>query len=127
MPRIPAISEAEARVMQVLWARSPLTAAQIIEGLDAQSSWKPQTIKTLIARLVSKGVVGFEKDGKAYRYRPLVEQETFRRAQRKTFLRRFYGGALRPMLAAFIEEENLTAEDLAELRQMLDRKERKQP
>lgn len=124
MARGPRISEAETQVMRVLWERSPLTASQIIETLSGQVEWKPKTVKTLIARLVSKQVVGFERDGKAYRYRPLVRREAFHKAQRKSFLRRFYGGALKPMLAAFIEEEKLTPDEIAELRKLLDRKER---
>lgn len=124
MARGPRISEAETQVMRVLWERSPLTASQIIETLSGQVEWKPKTVKTLIARLVSKQVVGFERDGKAYRYRPLVRREAFHTAQRKSFLRRFYGGALKPMLAAFIEEEELTPDEIAELRKLLDRKER---
>lgn len=127
MPRIPRISDAESQIMKVLWARSPATAGQVIEALADKTRWKPKTIKTLIARLVGKQVVGFRKSGKAYEYYPLIEEAVFRRAQRKSFLGRFYGGALRPMLAAFIEEEPLSPEDIAELRAMLERKGRSEP
>lgn len=122
MPLIPRISEAETKVMETVWARSPITAAEIIDALAGQSDWKPKTIKTLIARLVQKQVLGFRKQGKAYLYYPLVERDSFSRAQRRSFLSRFYGGALKPMLAAFIEEEDLSSEEITELRQLLKRK-----
>jgi BlaI family transcriptional regulator, penicillinase repressor len=127
MPRVPRISEAEAEVMKVLWARSPVTAGEIIDALAGKTAWKPKTIKTLLARLVCKRAVGHSKSGKAYAYHPLIDAETFGRAQRKSLLGRVYGGALAPMLAAFIAEEPLSPDDIAELRALLDRKERGRP
>ncbi len=123
MPDLPRISEAESHVMQVLWAKSPATAGEIIDALAGRFAWKPKTVKSLIARLVRKKAIGFVRDGKAYHYTPLVNEEAYHRAQRRSLLRRFYGGALKPMLAAFIEDENLSREDIAELRTLLDRKE----
>ena len=118
------ISEAESVVMEVVWARSPVTAAEIIDSLAGRTEWKPKTIKTLIARLVRKKALGFDKSGKAYAYFPLVARDNFSRAERRSFLSRFYGGALAPMLAAFIKEEELSPEEIAELKRLLDRKEK---
>lgn len=127
MPRSPRVTEAETQVMKVLWTRSPATAGEIIAALAGNTRWKPKTVKTLITRLVQKQAVGFTKTGKAYEYYPLLDEATFSRGQRKSFLRRFYGGALAPMLAAFIEEERLSRDDITELRELLDRKERNEP
>jgi BlaI family penicillinase repressor len=110
--------------MKVLWERSPQTANEVAEALDSQTDWKPKTVKTLLSRLVQKKALGFEQAGKAYRYRPLVSEEACARVRRRTLLQRVYDGALTPMLAAFIEDEDLTPEDIAELRRLLDRKER---
>ena len=123
MKTTPQISEAEWLVMKVLWERSPRTANDVTEALDSQTDWKPKTIKTLLSRLVQKKALGFKRSGKAYLYRPLVSEEACARARRRTLLRRVYDGAITPMLAAFIEDEELTAEDIAELRRLLDRKE----
>ena len=123
MKSMPRISEAEWLVMKVLWGHSPQTANEVTEVLESQTDWKPKTVKTLLSRLVQKKALGFERAGKAYRYRPLVSEEACARARRRTLLRRVYDGALTPMLAAFIEDEDLTLEDIAELRRLLDRKE----
>lgn len=123
MKSTPRISEAEWLVMKVLWEHSPRTANEVAEVLDGQTDWKPKTIKTLLSRLVQKKALGFERAGKAYRYRPLVSEEACARLRRRTLLRRVYDGALTPMLAAFIEDEDLTPEEIAELRRLLDRKE----
>lgn len=123
MKPMPRISEAEWLVMKVLWGRSPQTANEVAAALGDQTAWKPKTIKTLLSRLVQKQALGFEQTGKAYHYRPLVTEETCARARRRTLLQRVYDGALTPMLAAFIEDEELTPEEIAELRRLLDRKE----
>ena len=70
-----------------------------------------------------KGALEFEPSDKAYLYRPLVTEETCARVRRRTLVKRVYDGAITPMLAAFIEDENLTPEEIAELRRLLDRKE----
>jgi BlaI family penicillinase repressor len=120
---MPRISEAEWLVMKVLWERSPQAANEVTEALRSQTDWKPKTVKTLLSRLVQKKALGFERAGKAYHYRPLVSEEACARARRRTLLQRVYDGALTPMLAAFIEDEELTPEEIAELRRLLDRKE----
>jgi len=121
---MPPISEAEWLVMKVLWKRSPQTANEVADALDSHTKWKPKTVKTLLSRLVQKRALGFERAGKAYRYRPLVSADACARSRRRTLLRRVYDGAVTPMLAAFIEDEDLTPQDIAELRRLLDRKER---
>ena len=116
----PRISDAEWLVMQTVWGRSPITAAEVIEALAPATTWKPKTTMTLLNRLVKKGVLGFEKKGRAYHYHPLVEQDECVKAENRSFLQRVYGGALKPMLADFLEEADLSKEDIEELKQMLD-------
>jgi len=118
----PKISEAEWAVMKVLWDKSAATANEVVEALSDTSSWKPKTIRTLINRLVAKEAVGFEKNGRVYRYYPLVTQVQCVHAETISFLSRAGGTALKPMLAAFIEEQQLSAEDVAELKQILEKK-----
>ncbi len=124
MERIPNISEAEWQVMQALWERSPMTAHGVVEALEGTVSWSPRTIKTLLNRLVKKRALGFEQEGRQYQYYPLVTADECARAERQSFLRRVYGGSLTPMLAHFIEDVDLTDEDVRELRTMLDKKRR---
>lgn len=121
MKKVPRISESEWQVMKVLWDRSPLSASEVVDAL-AGTQWKPKTIKTLLNRLVQKKAVGFEQEGRAYRYYPLVAEQACVRAESRSFLRRVYGGALMPMLAAFLEEEQLTSEEIKELKKILDGK-----
>ena len=120
MKRTPKISEAEWEVMKVLWERSPRTANDIVKELTGKTPWKRETIRTLINRLVGKKVLKFEKKGRQYHYYPRVSEAECIRAETASFVRRFGGGSIEPMLAAFVEEKELSAENIARLRQILD-------
>lgn len=122
MKKIPKISESEWLVMRVLWSKSPLAAQEVFEQLDATTKWKPKTIKTLIDRLVKKGAVKYEKDGRRYLYYPAVGREECVTTERKSFIKRVYGGISKPMLAAFLEDAELSADDIAELKNILEQK-----
>ena len=125
MENRPKISDAEWQVMKVLWAKSPITANEIIEQLEDDQTWKPKTIRTLINRLVGKEAVSFKKDGRQYLYYPLLPEEDCIREEAKSFLSRIRGSALKPMLAAFIEEQRLTKEEIDDLKKILEQKEGK--
>jgi BlaI family penicillinase repressor len=122
MKTLPKISESEWLVMQVLWEKNPLTANEIVEKLSGKTKWKPKTIKTLITRLTNKGAIKFEKEGRLYKYRPAVSKEDCVRMERRSFVRRVYGGISKPMVAAFLEDAKLSAEDISELKKILEQK-----
>ena len=121
MSNKPKISEAEWEVMKVLWNRSPVTANEVISALSGKTAWNPRTIRTLINRLVAKKALGFEKTGRQYRYHPLVSEEASVQTETKSFLERVNGGTLKPILAAFLEEQKLTPDEIAELKEILDK------
>ncbi len=121
----PKISEAEWEVMRVLWNESPLTANKIVEKLTATTRWKATTTRTLINRLVEKNVLGYEKKGREYHYYPLVAEVDCIRTESNSFLRRVYRGALSPILSAFMENEELSPEDIEALKRILQKKGRK--
>ncbi len=119
MKKTPNVSEAEWEVMKVLWKSAPATANDIVKKLSGKTHWKRETIRTLINRLVQKKAVGFEKKGRQYHYFPLVTEGECVRAETKSFLKRFGGGSVEPMLATFVEEQNLSPEKISKLRRIL--------
>jgi BlaI family transcriptional regulator, penicillinase repressor len=121
---IPRISEAEWQVMKALWGKGSATANEVVEALAGATAWKPKTIRTLLNRLVQKKALGYKKDGREYLYHPLIKEDACVRAESRSFLQRVYGGAVTPMLAAFLESENLSAGEIAELKRILDQKKR---
>ncbi len=122
MSNTPSISAAEWMVMQVLWRAAPLTAIEVAEALEGQIDWHPKTVRTLLGRLVAKGALDREKRGGALRFSPMVTEEQCVRDESRTFLERCFAGMAQPMLAHFIKHEDLTPQDIASLRAMLDRK-----
>jgi len=124
MKTLPRISESEWLVMRVLWSKGALTSNEVVKELTGSTKWKPKTIKTLITRLMNKGAIKFKKEGRKYRYYPVISEAECVGAQRRSFVRRVYGGTMKPMLAAFLEDANLSSEDIIELKKILDQKER---
>lgn len=109
--------------MRVVWEKSPATASVILERLIAKDpTWHPKTAKTLLARLVKKGALEYESSGRAYQYRPLVTKSECVRSEGRTFVERVFGGALKPMLAHFVEEADLGPDDIRELESLLRKK-----
>jgi len=118
----PRISETEWEIMRVVWADHPITAADIISRLSAADpTWHPKTARTLLARLVDKKALDYSERGRSYVYEPRVSEAECIAAASGSFLERVFGGSLKPMLAHFIEHRRLSAQDLAELRALLDK------
>ena len=109
--------------MKPLWAKSPQTGNQIVEALSGVTHWSPKTVKTLLNRLVQKKALGFDRQGREYLYYPLVDREACARVESRNFLKRVFDGAVRPMMAALIENEDLSQDDIRELKRILKKKE----
>lgn len=113
------ISEAESAVMAVLWARSPLTAQDVIDSIPAERGWSGNTVKTLLARLVAKKAVAHEADGRRYLYRPLLVRSDYVAGESRRLIDRFFGGRLTPLVAHLAERDALSAEEIAEIETLL--------
>ena len=112
------ISDSELEVMRVLWdADSALPVAEIRRILQARRGWESTTIKTLVQRLVNKGAVLQEKRGVFY-YSPLVSEEEYNSWATEKLLKRLYHGRARDLAAALVNAEELTKDDIDELRKM---------
>jgi BlaI family transcriptional regulator, penicillinase repressor len=123
--KVPSISEAEWEVMNVLWQKWPQTANDVITSLQGQKDWKAKTVRTLLDRLVQKGVVHVDKEHRVYTFHPLYSQDDCQRAEAESFIKRIYGGTVKSMLVQFIEEDSLSEEDIEELKSILDEKPKK--
>ena len=116
------ITEAEWLIMKILWVDGTLTSLEIIESLKTNSTWSPTTIQTFISRLVKKGAVGVIKESKSYRYYPIVLEEQLRKEETGNLIDKIYNGSKKLFLKSFINDVDLTEEDIQELKKMLDNK-----
>ena len=121
MAPIPQISDAEWEVMKALWSAPDLTAGQIVDLVAADQKWRPRTIKTLLARLVKKGAVAMEADGRRFVYRARVQRDAVIRRETKSFLSRVFDGAAAPAIVHFLDNAKLSPEEIQKLRDRLDR------
>jgi BlaI family transcriptional regulator, penicillinase repressor len=117
---LPQISDAELVVMKVVWDQAPVTANVVVRDLADRRRWKPKTIHTLLSRLVKKGALEFDKKGREYHFRPLVEEDEYVHAASRSFLSRFFDGEVAPFLACLMEREKLSRAEIEELRRILD-------
>src|SRR3954465_1343797 len=121
MPRLPQISDAEWDVIKVLWDRGEASAQDVTEALAVGRNWRPQTVKTLLNRLVKKGAVAYAEEGRRFIYRPKISRDAVARAESRSFLSRVFDGAVTPALVHFLKLGNLSSADIDELKRTLDR------
>ncbi|EQB03467.1 BlaI/MecI/CopY family transcriptional regulator [Sphingobium indicum] len=113
------ISEAELVVMEALWERAPQTAADVADRVAAGRDWSVQTVKTLLSRLMAKDVIAADQDGRRFLYRPLVAREEYVASESGRLVNRLFGGRVSPLVAQLASQDQLTAEDIAELEEIL--------
>ncbi|MFD1105511.1 BlaI/MecI/CopY family transcriptional regulator [Sphingobium olei] len=113
------ISEAELVVMEALWEQSPLTAAEVADRVTQDRDWSVQTVKTLLSRLMAKDVIGADQDGRRFLYRPLVARDDYVAGESGRLVNRLFGGRVSPLVAQLASQDQLTAEDIAELEEIL--------
>lgn len=110
------ISEAELEVMKVIWnEKRPVTSLDIGEAFETKG-WKKTTIGTFLTRLVEKGALSAEKQGKLYYYTPLISQRDYRKSQTKNLISSLYGGSIRDFAVSLFEEQSISDEELKELK-----------
>ncbi|MBB5707007.1 BlaI/MecI/CopY family transcriptional regulator [Sphingopyxis panaciterrulae] len=112
-------SESEMQVLTALWEESPQTAAELTQRIGAANGWTQATVKTLIARLVQKGAVTAEADGRRYLYRPAIARADAVGAESQRFVDRLFGGRVGPMIAHLAEREALSDADIEEIEALL--------
>ncbi|MDY5956079.1 MAG: BlaI/MecI/CopY family transcriptional regulator [Frisingicoccus sp.] len=119
MKNLPQISEAEYEVMKIVWENAPISTNEITERLVNASSWSPKTIQTLIKRLVNKGALSYEKEGRVFVYTPLVQEKEYVGEKSRSFLKQFYKGNITAMVSAFLEDDALSKDEIDSLRALL--------
>ena len=119
------ISEAEHAVMEALWTRAPLTAAEVCEEVCTDRDWTLATVKTLLSRLVAKRAVTTEADGKRFLYSPAIPRARYLGGESRRLVDRLFGGRAASLVAHLAADEALTDADIAEIEALLETLKRK--
>lgn len=121
MPAAPDISDSEWAIMEALWESSPQTASEVTKTLRTTMNWAENTVRTLLTRLVEKGALKTSENASGTRtFIPAVKREACVRAESQSFLDRVFGGAAKPLLVHFAQNTKLTADEVKELKKLLD-------
>lgn len=115
----PRISAAESQIMEALWARSPLSADEIVTLVGAAQNWGEATVKTLINRLLKKKALASERAGGRAAYRPLVSRPDYLTGESQGLLDRLFGGELAPLVAHYARHRPLSPQEVAELKRLI--------
>lgn len=123
MPRKPSetLTEAELRIMRVLWRRGSGTVQQILDALEEKPPLAYNSVLTTIRVLEKKGYVEHSKDGRAHIYLPVVEQQEAQRSEIRHLAGRFFRNSHDALVLNILEDRGISPKELARLRQMLDR------
>jgi len=118
------LTEAELRIMQVLWQKGPGTVQQILDSFPAEPALAYNTVLTTIRILERKGYVGHDKDGRAHIFRPLVKQDEASRSEIRHLVSRFFRNSHEDLVLNILEDRGIASEELDRLRKMLETKTR---
>lgn len=116
------ISDSELEVMKVLWELGVCTSPKIIEELTQKTKWGKTTIKTLISRLVSKGAIEqLKQEGQLYSYKALITEKEYKKIENENFLAKLYKGSVNNMLLNFVDQKQISKDDLKRLLEMIEK------
>jgi predicted transcriptional regulator len=113
------ISDAEHAVMEVLWDEAPLAASDVAERVRPDRDWSIRTVKTLLSRLLAKGALVHEEEGRRYLYRPTLSRDDFVARESTRMLDRMFGGRVTPLVAHLAERNQLSRKDIEEIEALL--------
>jgi BlaI family transcriptional regulator, penicillinase repressor len=116
----PTLTEAEFRLMEVLWQKGPATVQQVLDALPEKEPLAYNSVLTTIRILEKKGYVKHEKDGRAHVYSPLVERREATRSEISRLANRFFGDSQELLVLNILEDRGMDAAELNRLRKMLE-------
>lgn len=115
------LTEAEWELMKIIWRENPISARQVLDAVRQEKDWAYSTVKTMLDRLVEKGVLDSEMQGNAAFYRPLLSQEKARRSAVGSLVEKAFDGAFGHFMAFLLEEKKLSPEERRELAKRLEK------
>ena len=124
MKRLP---DAEFEVMKIIWdSTPPVTTLEIMDKLKHEKKWKPQTVLTMLVRLIEKGFLESERVGRERNFTPVILEQDYLRIETGDFMKRYTGNPGRysvgVLVKALFDDQNLSQEDILELKDWLAKK-----
>lgn len=126
MTKIKRLGDAELEIMLAIWeAEGPVTSNFVLAALEGKRDWKLSTLMTVLSRLVDKGFLKLNKEGRSNFYTPTITEEEYRRSESKDVLEKLFGNNIKAMVSSLVGGKAVSREDLVSLRAYLDEMEKK--
>jgi BlaI family transcriptional regulator, penicillinase repressor len=119
-PPSPALTDAEARIMAVLWRKESATVADVVTALKKKRAVTYSTVQTILRILENKGYVTHEKVARAFIYRPCVDERQARRRALRHLVGRLFNGSLSSLVLNVLEDGQIDAEELSRLKKLIE-------
>lgn len=116
------LGKVQLQIMQVLWDKGEATARQITEALSKQDGIAHSTVQTLLRGLEDKQAVAYRVEGRVFIFYPLIKEDKVRTSAARDLVERIFGGNAAELMAHLLKHEKVSAEELAELRQLINSK-----
>lgn len=113
------LTEAEWAIIKAVWDAEPCTAPDIRQKLQRQTAWSYSTVRTLMDRMVAKGLLAADKAQHPTLYRSAVTRQQAQRGELFYALKHAFNGALTPMVQCLLDTDGLSADELAELESLI--------
>jgi predicted transcriptional regulator len=117
------LTEAELRIMDVLWRKGPATVQQVLEGLSAKPALAYNSVLTTVRILEKKGYLKHAKDGRAHIYEPQIHRNEATRSEIRHLVSRFFGNSHEALVLNILEDDGIEESELKRLRGLLERSE----
>ena len=119
------LPDSEFELMRVVWdCEAPVITSEIIKRLAPSKSWKPQTVLTILVRLIEKGFLASERIGRERNYTPIILEQEYIEAETQGFVARYRGNSLGSLVKTMYDGKNLSLQDIDELKNWIKEKER---
>ena len=115
------LPDAELEIMRIIWRHNPpMSTNQIIACLDEDKTWKPQTVLTLLVRLIEKGYLHSDKAGKERTYSPIISYEDYLTIETENFLNKIHGNSVISLISTLYDGKKLSDKEICDLRAWLE-------
>ena len=115
MPKKTMLTEAEWKIMLVLWEHSPRTMMEVTRALEEETGWSKHTVATMLKRMIVKGTVRADQSGSVRTYVPAADKQQVAREQTQTLLRRLFDGKTSLMVSNMVEQGEIDDDEMREI------------
>ena len=119
------LNNSEWNIISFLWDEQPLTMTEIVKKMEGEQGWSKSTTKTVLKRMLDKGIINYDRDQKPRKYYTALKKEEVQFEETDSFVNRVFGGKLSLLVNNFVSTGRMSREEIRQLQDLLDQSEKK--